>query len=464
MKIPHLCLLSLLTLTLPAPGIEEVKAKKPETKPTATEPAKPKPRVKEASEAKAKPQTPATKPTAAAPADDIEALQKETALLNAKKERITAEIELHKAELDQKLADQKLALAKIQAEIEAIKTRFELEEIERKAAADPALAEIKARSERLMLEAAIAKNESDIEGYRMRQEENVIRQKTSALAIQMELQEKEEQARAYAVQKQPAYLKDPYIDGKLVISDRRIPLNGVVSSKTADEITERINYFNNRDTEAPIFIVIDDCPGGSVMAGYKILKAMHGSDAPVFVVVKSFAASLAACLTTCAERSFAYPNAIIMHHQLAVISGGNLTQHREMVSELEKWWVRLATPIAEKMGITLEEFIQRMYAESSTGDWNEFADDAQKLGWVDTIVEDIEETSLLRHPDSVQPKSSSTRTITTGSPGLGTDVAQDHHDLILGQDDRGRPVALLPRLNPLDAYWLYNPDGYYQLR
>ena len=463
-------LLALLALTLPALGIEDLKSKpaKPAAKAspekaqlkaktdTKERPA-PEARARQASGAKAKSES---QPNGAG--SSLEALQKETALLNAKKENITATIELKKAELDQKLADQKLELAKIQAEIEGIKTRLELTELERKAGSDLDLAKLKKESERLLLEAAIAKNESDIQGYKTRQEENDIRKQTSALALQMELQEKEEQARAYAVDKEPAYLKDPLVDGKLIISDRRIALNGVVTSKTADEITDRISYFTNRDPAAPIFIVIDDCPGGSVMAGYKILKAMPGSSAPVYVVVKSFAASLAACLTTCAERSFAYPNAIIMHHQLAVLSGGNLTQHRELVSELEQWWVRLATPIAEKMGITLDEFIERMYAESSTGDWNEFADDAKKLGWVDTIVEEIDESSLLRHPDSIKPASTSTRTITTGGPGL--DSTQSHADIILTNDDRGRPISILPRLNPLDAYWLYNPDGYFQLR
>ena len=50
-----------------------------------------------------------------------------------------------------------------------------------------------------------------------------------------------------------------------------------------------------------IFIVIDTSPRGSVMAGYRILKAMESSDAPVHVVVKSFAASMAAAITTLGE-------------------------------------------------------------------------------------------------------------------------------------------------------------------
>ncbi len=187
---------------------------------------------------------------------------------------------------------------------------------------------------------------------------------------------------------------------------------------------------------------------------------MHGSRAPVYTVVKSFAASMAACITTLSKKSFAYPNAIILHHQLSAGVMGNLTQHRESVKELEEWWKRLADPVAEKMGITRDEFITQMYKKSSTGDWNEFANDAQKLHWVDTIVEEIEETALLRHPDTLASSQSSpspTRAEANASGHLESDVMN-------GQDERGKPIALLPRLNPLDAYWMYNPDGFYRMQ
>src|SRR5439155_12788338 len=169
-----------------------------------------------------------------------------------------------------------------------------------------------------------------------------------------------------------------------------------ISTEAADKICARINYYNNRERSLPIFLVIDDSPGGSVMAGYKILKAMEGSEAPVYVVVKSFAASMAACLTTLAKKSFAYPNAVILHHQMSAFSGGNLTQQQEWIKEMEEWWRRLADPVAAKMGIGREEFVKQMYAHSSGGDWNEFADNAKKLKWVDQIVDEIEETAMVR--------------------------------------------------------------------
>jgi ATP-dependent Clp protease protease subunit len=388
--------------------------------------------------------------------DPLEAIKAETAKLNADREKIVAQIALEQSKLDEKMAPRKRAVAEIQIHLEEMKAKLDLVEAERKLKDDPALMELRRKNERLMMDYAIAKNEVEIEAFEMRREENEVRRKTTALTMQMELQQKEVEARTYAVGKAPAYPKDPLIGKKLVLSDRTIQLNGVITGKTADNLADRIAYFNNRDPEAPVFIVIDDCPGGSVMAGYKILKAIQGSKAPVYTVVKSMAASMAACITTLSKKSFAYPNAIILHHQLSMGVMGNLTQHRENVQELEEWWRRLADPVAAKMGITRDEFIKRMYAESSSGDWNEFADDAQKLKWVDVIVEEIEETALLRDPNS-QPQ----------QPGAAPGRLL-HDPLSTGaveaQDERGKPIALLPRLNPLDAYWLYNPDGYYRMQ
>jgi len=189
------------------------------------------------------------------------------------------------------------------------------------------------------------------------------------------------------------------------------------------------------------------------MAGYKILKAMEGSAAPVYVVVKSFAASMAAGITTLSKRSFAYPNAIILHHQIASMSIGNLTMEKEQVKELEEWWKRLAAPVAAKMGITLDDFIKQMYQNRSTGDWQEFGDGARKLKWVDEIVQTVREESFDKNPDA------------SSGPGGGPPPFTGDARAALPErvDVTGHRYVLLPRLDPVDCYYLYNPDSYYRL-
>ena len=156
-----------------------------------------------------------------------------------------------------------------------------------------------------------------------------------------------------------AYSDQPFKDGVLTISDRKIDLDGPIVTGTADHVCDRIDYFNNQDRTKPIFIVITNSPGGSVMQGYRILKAIETSDAPVHVVVKSFAASMAATIATLAPHSYAYPNAIILHHQMSGSAVGNMTNMEQEVKTMQEWERRLAEPIAKKMGITLDEAFGR---------------------------------------------------------------------------------------------------------
>jgi ATP-dependent Clp protease protease subunit len=370
-------------------------------------------------------------------ADELATLNKLAA------ERLTKETNEMRAEI-----------TRMKMERELLTEKLALEAAKRQSGLQQELAAMQAEKERIEQEALIAKAKAEKLGHDLK-----IAQTESSIAIgrlQNELSsiETKEKREAYA-DMPPVYLKNPLREDKvLVVSDRRIPLNGVITSATADFITERIQYWNNKNRELPIFIVIDSSPGGSVMAGYRILKSMESSDAPVHVVVKSFAASMAAAITTLAKESYAYPNAVILHHQISIMAFGqlNLTQQKEMHEESNRWWARFGTPIANKMGITPDELIKRMYARSSSGDWTEFATDAQKLKWVNHVVEGIDETSVVKNPDAQKAAPPS-----VAIPMRPTALAEE-------VDADGKPFAWLPRLQPKDVYFLYNPDGYYRLR
>ena len=178
---------------------------------------------------------------------------------------------------------------------------------------------------------------------------------------------------------------------------------------------------------------------------YRILKAMQASRAPIHVVVKSFAASMCASITTLAAKSYVYPNAIILHHQMSLGVWGNMTQTKEQLELAREWWRRLADPVAKKMGVSLEGYVKRMYEKNSDGDWEEFGDEAVKLKWATNVVQEIRETGIVKKPD-VEKKSA------LSSPfSLQEKVS-----------DKGERYVTLPRLDPFDLYWIYNPDRYYR--
>jgi len=286
----------------------------------------------------------------------------------------------------------------------------------------------------------------DLEEHRLKVERLELDNRLSKINTDLDLRAKKEDWKKES-NTEPVYTDQPFQNRKLVISDRRIALNGPIFTGVADYVTERIHYYNNISTQ-PIFIVIDACPGGSVMEGYRIVKAMQASKAPVNVVVKSFAASMAAIITTLADRSYVYPNAIMLHHQMSSMVWGNMTRMKEQLDLAREWERRLLIPLSKKVGMDPEEFRKKMYEKNSDGDWQEFGDKAVEYKWATSVVDEIEETGIVKNPDEVAP---------ARGPGR-----MNGFELAEKTDENGQRYVMLPRLEPFDFYFIYNPDRYYR--
>ncbi len=363
--------------------------------------------------------------------------------------KLTEKNALRAEQLKAELAETRAEISKLKLQRELLTEQQQIEDLKQATLEKAELKTATDLEEKLKREASIAKSKASLASSALALEKTELLRNTTLQTAELEAI-KIDSERANFADNKPIYLENPLQDTTLIISDRRIAFNGAVTASTADHICDRIHYYNNKNKTLPIFIVIDYSPGGSVMAGYRILKAMEGSSAPIHVVVKSFAASMAATITTLAEESYAYPNAIILHHQLSssfFFTTMNLTQQKESLANANKWWEKLATPVAKKMGISTDQFIKQMYDKNSDGDWVEFATDAQKLKWVNHIVTGIKETAAVINPDSIKPNKADK--VTPLSESLDKD---------------GKPCLYLPRLNPYDAYFLHNPDGYYQVK
>jgi ATP-dependent Clp protease, protease subunit len=393
----------------------------------------------------------AAAPAAVAPEEPASAEVKDPALEAKTKEQEALAID-NKLEAERLIAAtnaMRAEVEKMKIERELITEKLALETTKRQVALQVELAKLTEENDRLAQEGELSKSRAEKLANDLKATQAEAALEISRLQNDITRIETTEKRAIFADAK-PVFLKNPLKEnGILVVSDRRIPLNGLITHSTADFITSRIQYWNNKDRELPIFIVIDASPGGSVMAGYRILKAMESSDAPVHVVVKSFAASMAAAITALAKESYAYPNAVILHHQISsvVMAQLNLTEQREFHQESQRWWERLGAPVAAKMGITPDEFIQNMYRHSSSGDWSEFGEQAKELKWVNHIVQGIDETSFTKDPDSVEPSK------TAEQAALTEEV-----------DASGKPYVWLPRITSKDVYFLHNSDNYYRMR
>lgn len=368
--------------------------------------------------------------------------------------------------LEKNLIDSRLALssAELEREMEAAQIeRMKLDAVRADAAAKLSEELVGIEEERTELERKLAlENARSNAAFREKQnklemlqlENREIQAEMSAASMRTRFPiavagKKEQLSKLAPAAAQPKYLKEPFVDGTLYISDRRISLNGAITNELAKTVCEQLYFYNNQNPEFPIFIVIDNSPGGSVAAGYQIQKAMQACDAPVYVVVKGFAASMAAVITTTAERSFCFENSIILHHQISTGFRGNLTVLREGLAEGELWYKRFAGPVAEKMGITLEEFTKQMYAHNSDGDWRETGPRAVELKWVDQLVERIEETGI------------------ASISGASNNVSAPLKPLVLPEsvDVHGNRFVELPVLeNPFDFWAIYDKENYYRTR
>jgi ATP-dependent Clp protease protease subunit len=339
-------------------------------------------------------------------------------------------------------------------DVEATKLQVELSkskiELERTSVAEAVLdmktktsvGALKRQIEQLSAENALAAEKRKSDQSKLADEQ--LRATAAVLTLGAQIQNRDlEDKWRDEVNKPVTYTMEPFKDGVLTVSDRRIEMNGPIVSGTADFVCAQIDYFNNQNQKTPIFVVINNSPGGSVMAGYRILKAIETSDAPVHVVVKSFAASMAATIATLAPHSYAYPNAIILHHQMSGSAVGNMTNMEQEVATMQEWERRLAVPIAKKMGISLEQFKAKMYAAKKSGDWDEFADKALELKWIDHIVNEIREEGVRSKPS---PSGS-------GSWWMSAEKS----------DEQGKPYVSLPPLEPYDCYFMINPHGFYRV-
>ena len=144
------------------------------------------------------------------------------------------------------------------------------------------------------------------------------------------------------------YLKNPFSNGVLTISDRRIELNGPIIFGTAEYVTKRIHYFNNLDDSLPIFIVIDYNLVDLLCRVIEYLKQLKLVE-PLFTLFPLVFAAVWLLPYNSSRSFYNYPNALILHHQPSTWGRGNIFEMREKVRSF-KTGLNFIVPSHEKWG------------------------------------------------------------------------------------------------------------------
>ena len=381
-----------------------------------------------------------------------------------KKELLKLELEnsLIRLRLEHELANLRAEIEKLRTEREMFSLKWDIEQEKNKKENQRAVEFLNQQRDKIIAELSLSQAQfsKTLEDFNkqyahVQNELSLARAHVDHLRLEVDTKKAQQERSGYA-EGGASYLDEPLQkDGKLIISDRKINLTGVISPWKANYIVDQISYFNNKDTQKPIFLVIDNSPGGSAYSGFQILQAMKNSQAPVHVVVQSYAASMAALITTLAKKSYIYPNAVILHHlPWTSVWYCNVREMKEVLDWMQQIWARFGGEVAKKMGIRLEELDKKFYEKSVSGNWEEFGDNATKIKWADHVITHMYDTGLRQQVDS--------RDYTWYR------YYQEYYDqgLPLGENGKinsSQGKIWLPPLAANDFYYLYNPNNVYQI-
>ena len=191
-------------------------------------------------------------------------LHQDLAKLTAEKQRLELENGLAQQKLQAEVAALQAELDKLTKQADLLAKRATLKEAERKAQLDEELAADREKLEKMKLTNDLAAAEIADKSRELAQREQELKVRTAELQTQrsefelqlaklnndLDLRVKRDLWKN-RVNRDIQYTKEPFKDGVLTISDRRIALNGPIWMDTADYVAERIDYFNNQNREYP---------------------------------------------------------------------------------------------------------------------------------------------------------------------------------------------------------------------
>lgn len=154
---------------------------------------------------------------------------------------------------------------------------------------------------------------------------------------------------------------------------------------------------------APLIHLRINSPGGDVMDGIAIYNAFARHPAKVITHVDGLAASAASIIALAGDEVEMSEGAFVMIHSAWALAIGNAIEMRRMAGLLDAVDTSLAGIYARRMGITAEEAIALMEAET----WLS-ADEAVAKGFADSVeereaVEASFDRSMFQHvPDEVR--------------------------------------------------------------
>jgi len=170
--------------------------------------------------------------------------------------------------------------------------------------------------------------------------------------------------------------------GDLLLENRIIFLQGVISNETANELVMKLLYLQSENRRKDIHFYINS-PGGSVSATLAIYDTMQILSCPVSTYCVGLAASGGAILLAggTKDKRFALPHAKVMLHQPWGNVGGQVSDIEIQAQQILKDRETLNQILANHTGKPID-----LIAKDTDRDFYLSAEEAKEYGVVDDIL------------------------------------------------------------------------------
>ena len=170
--------------------------------------------------------------------------------------------------------------------------------------------------------------------------------------------------------------------GDLLLENRIIFLQGVISNETANELVMKLLYLQSENRRKDIHFYINS-PGGSVSATLAIYDTMQILSCPVSTYCVGLAASGGAILLAggTKDKRFALPHAKVMIHQPWGNVGGQVSDIEIQAQQILKDRETLNVILANHTGKPID-----LIAKDTDRDFYLTAEEAKEYGVVDDIL------------------------------------------------------------------------------
>lgn len=198
---------------------------------------------------------------------------------------------------------------------------------------------------------------------------------------------------------QPASPEAPSEDDKFYVP--KITFSDEVNSESVEAAIALIKQANEAD--AKTIIIEWDTMGGEVESGFRLVRAIEESKAPVVCIVDDDAVSMGMYLLQACQTRYTTKRASLMTHEAAI--GGMMRGHevswRNAAEMLRSTNRGMAEHIARRMTITPEQLLAKIQGGAQ---WWLNWDEALKVHAVDFVVVSVKEVTDSYRAENQPPK------------------------------------------------------------